>query len=141
VLLETVASGEKNWSISFQVPTQQAFAQLNVTGGQVVFQEHPSGDNWRLEVGKLLIGERLTGGYTGRLKSALNDIPVNLFGSVKPEGEIADKKETITIEGQADVSEATLTFEGLAFREAKGPVINGKVRTDIPNSKVLGKLM
>ncbi|MGB5422370.1 MAG: AsmA family protein, partial [Desulfobacterales bacterium] len=42
VLLETVASGEKNWSLSIELPAQLAFAQLSVTRGQVVFREHPS---------------------------------------------------------------------------------------------------
>ena len=64
VLLETVASGEKNWSLSIEVPAVLAFAQLSVTGGQVVFREHPSGNAWRLKVAKLMIRERLTGGLT-----------------------------------------------------------------------------
>jgi len=62
VLLETVASGEKNWSLSIELPAQLAFTQLSVTRGQVVFREHPSGNVWRLAVGELLIRERLTGG-------------------------------------------------------------------------------
>ena len=49
VLLETVSSGEKNWSLSIEVPAVLAFAQLSVTGGQVVFREHPSGNAWATE--------------------------------------------------------------------------------------------
>jgi uncharacterized protein involved in outer membrane biogenesis len=53
VLLETVASGEKNWSLSFELPAKLAFGQLNVTDGQVVFRDYPSpatsGDWWSLK--------------------------------------------------------------------------------------------
>ena len=141
VLLETVASGEKNWSLSFELPARLAFAQLNVTGGQVVFREHPSGAEWRLVVAKLQIRERLAGGYTGRLEANLNDIPVKLDGDVRLDAEIAGKKNAITIEGQANISEAKLTFEGLTSKDAKGPIVNGKVRANIPDLKALGKLL
>jgi uncharacterized protein involved in outer membrane biogenesis len=53
VLLETVASGEKNWSLSFELPAKLAFGQLNVTDDQVVFRDYPSpatsGDWWSLK--------------------------------------------------------------------------------------------
>jgi len=140
VLLETVASGEKNWSLSFELPAKLAFAQLNVTGGQVVFREHPSGDKWRLVVAKLRIQERLAGGYTGRLEANLNDIPVKLDGDVRPDEKITGKKDAIVIVGQADISEAKLTFEGLASKDAKGPIVNGKVQANIPDLKTLGKM-
>ena len=141
VLLETVASGEKNWSLSFEVPAQLAFAQLNVTDGQVVFREHPSGAEWRLVVAKLRIRERLAGGYTGRLETSLNEVPVKLDGSARPAGGIAGKKNAIAIEGQANISEAKLTFEGLASKDAKGPIVSGKVQANLPDLKALGKLL
>jgi AsmA family protein len=140
VLLETVASGEKNWSLSFEVPVQLAFAQLNVTDGQVVFREHPSGNAWRLEVAKLMIRERLTGGYAGRLEAHLNDIPVKLDGAVRPAEEIAGKKETLSIDGQADISGAKLKFEGLASKDTEGSIVKGNIRADIKDLQVLGKL-
>ena len=140
VLLETVASGEKNWSLSIEVPAVLAFAQLSVTGGQVVFREHPSGNAWRLEVAKLMIRERLTGGYAGRLEANLNDIPVNLDGDVRPAEEIAGKKETLSIDGQADISGAKLKFEGLASKDTEGPIVKGNIRVDIKDLQGLGKL-
>ena len=138
VLLETVASGEKNWSLSIELPAKLAFAQLNVTGGQVVFREHPSGNAWRLEVAKLMIRERLTGGYAGRLEANLNDIPVKLDGDVRPAEDIAGKKDAVAIEGQADISAAKLKFDGLASKDAKGPIVKGNIRADIPDPKVWG---
>jgi uncharacterized protein involved in outer membrane biogenesis len=140
VLLETVASGEKNWSLSIEVPAVLAFAQLSVTGGQVVFREHPSGNAWRLEVAKLMIRERLTGGYAGRLEANLNDIPVKLGGEVRLAEGIAGKKDAVAIEGQADISAAKLNFDGLSSKDAKGIIVKGKARADIPDPKVVGKL-
>ena len=140
VLLETVASGEKNWSISFAVPAELAFAQLSVSDGKVVYREHPSGAEWRLDVGKLLIRKRLTGGYTVRLDANMNDRPVNLDGNVRPTGKLAGKKENLSIDGQADISGAKLKFEGLASRDADGPIVEGNVRADIKDVQVLGKL-
>ena len=140
VLLETVASGEKNWSLSIELPAKLAFAQLNVTGGEVVFREHPSGAEWRLAVAKLMIRERLTGGYAGRLEANLNDIPVKLEGNVRPAEGIAGKKDALAIEGQADISAAKLNFDGLSSKDAKGIIVKGKVRADIPDPKVVGKL-
>ncbi|MEN8757289.1 MAG: AsmA family protein, partial [Desulfobacterales bacterium] len=141
VLLETVASGEKNWSLSFELPAKLAFAQLNVTDGQVVFREHPSGAEWRLVVAELRIRERLAGGYTGRLEANLNDIPIKLDGDVRLDAEIAGKKNAINIEGQANISEAKLTFEGLASKDSKGPIVNGKVLANLLDLKALGKLL
>ena len=140
VLLETVASGEKNWSLSIELPAKLAFAQLNVTGGQVVFREHPSGNAWRLAVAKLMIRERLTGGYAGRLEANLNDIPVKLDGDVRPAKDIGGKKETLSIDGQADISGAKLKFEGLASKDTEGPVVKGNIQADIKDLQVLGKL-
>ncbi len=140
VLLETVASGEKNWSISFAVPAELAFAQLSVSDGKVVFREHPSGAEWRLDVGKLLIRKRLTGGYTVRLDANMNDTPVNLDGNVRPTGKLAGKKETLSIDGQADISGAKLKFEGLTSRDTDGPIVEGNIRADIKDVQVLGKL-
>jgi len=140
VLLETVASGEKNWSLSIEVPAVLAFAQLSVTGGQVVFREHPSGNAWRLEVAKLMIRERLTGGYAGLLEANLNDIPVKLDGAVRPAEEIAGKKETLSIDGQADISGAKFKFEGLASKDTEGSIVKGNIRADIKDLQVLGKL-
>ncbi|MGD8951362.1 MAG: AsmA family protein [Desulfobacterales bacterium] len=140
VLLETVASGEKNWSLSIELPAKLGFAKLNVTSGQVVFREHPSGAEWRLAVGELLIRERLTGGYTGRLEANLNDIPVKLDGDVRPAEDIAGKKETLSIDGQADISGAKLKFEGLASKETEGPIVKGNIRADIKDLQGLGKL-
>jgi len=140
VLLETVASGEKNWSLSIEVPAVLAFAQLSVTDGQVVFREHPSGNAWRLEVAKLMIRERLTGGYAGSLEANLNDIPVKLDGDVRPAEDIAGKKETLSIDGQADISGAKLKFEGLASKDTEGPIVKGNIRADIKDLQVLGKL-
>ena len=140
VLLETVASGEKNWSISFEVPPKLAFAQLNVTAGKVVFREHPSGADWRLDVGKLQIRKKLTGGYTVRLDANMKDIPVGLDGNVRPAGEITGKKETVAIEGEADISGAKINFEGLASKDKEGQIVKGNVRADIPDLKALGKL-
>ena len=141
VLLETVAGGEKNWSLSFELPAKLAFAQLNVTDGQVVFREHPSDAEWRLMVAKLHIQEQLAGGYAGRLDANLNDVPVKLDDDVRPDEKIAGKKDAIVIVGQADISEAKLTFEGLASKDAKGPIVSGKVRANIPDLKALGKLL
>ena len=140
VLLETVASGEKNWSISFELPAQLAFAQLSVTRGQVVFREHPSGNVWRLAVGEMLIRERLTGGYAGRLEANLNDMPMKLDVDVRPAEDIAGKKETLSIDGQADISGAKLKFEGLASKDTEGPIVKGNIRADIKDLQGLGKL-
>ena len=140
VLLETVASGEKNWSLSIELPAKLAFAQLNVTGGQIVFREHPSGAEWRLVVGELLIRERLTGGYAGRLEANLNDIPVKLDGDVRPAEDTAGKKETLSIDAQADISGAKLKFEGLASKDTEGPIVKGNIRADIKDLQGLGKL-
>ena len=140
VLLETVASGEKNWSISFAVPTELAFAQLSVSDGKVVYREHPSGAEWRLDVGTLLIRKRLTGGYTMRLDANMNDTPFNLEGNVRPTGKLAGKKETLSIDGQADISGAKLKFEGLTSRDTDGPIVEGNVRADIKDVQVLRKL-
>jgi uncharacterized protein involved in outer membrane biogenesis len=140
VLLETVASGEKNWSLSIELPANLGFAQLNVTSGLVVFREHPSGSEWRLAVDELLIRERLTGGYAGRLEANLNDIPVKLDGDVRPAEDIAGKKETLSIDGQADISGAKLKFEGLASKDTEGPIVKGNIRADIKDLQVLGKL-
>ena len=140
VLLETVANGEKNWLLSIELPAQLAFAQLSVTRGQVVFREHPSGNAWRLAVGELLIRERLTGGYAGRLEANLNDMPVKLDVDVRPAEDIAGKKETLSIDGQADISGAKLKFEGLASKDTEGPIVKGNIRADIKDLQVLGKL-
>ena len=140
VLLETVASGEKNWSLSIELPAQLAFAQLSVTRGQVVFREHPSGNVWRLAVGELLIRERLTGGYAGRLEANLNDMPMKLDVDVRPAEDIAGKKETLSIDGQADISGAKLKFEGLASKDTEGPIVKGNIRADIKDLQGLGKL-
>jgi uncharacterized protein involved in outer membrane biogenesis len=141
VLLETVASGEKNWSLSIELPAQLAFAQLSVTRGQVVFREHPSGNVWRLAVGELLIRERLTGGYAGRLEANLNDMPVKLDVDVRPAEDIAAKKETLSIDGQADISGAKLKFEGLASKDTESPIVKGNIRADIKDLQGLGKLV
>ncbi|MEN8690946.1 MAG: AsmA family protein, partial [Desulfobacterales bacterium] len=140
VLLETVASGEKNWSLSIELPAKLGFAQLNVTGGQVVFREYPSGNAWRLAVAKLMIRERLTGGYAGRLEANLNDILVKLDGDVRPAEDTAGKKKTLSIDGQADISGAKLKFEGLALKDTEGPIVKGNIRADIKDLQGLGKL-
>ena len=141
VLLETVASGEKNWSLNIELPAHLAFAQLSVTRGQVVFREHPSGNVWRLAVGELLIRERLPGGYAGRLEAKLNDMPVKLDVDVRPAEDIAGKKETLSIDGQADISGAKLKFEGLASKDTEGPIVKGNIRADIKDLQGLGKLV
>jgi uncharacterized protein involved in outer membrane biogenesis len=140
VLLETVASGEKNWSLTFDVPAKLAFAQLKVSGGQIVFREHPSGDEWRLVVEKLSIQEKLAGGYAGRLEARLNDFPVEVDVDVKPGADVNSTQDALAIEGRASISEATLDFDGQAFKEAKVTVIKGKLQADIPDPQVLGKL-
>ncbi len=95
---------------------------------------------WRLDVGKLLIRKRLTGGYTVRLDANMKDIPVELDGDVRPAEEIAGKKETVSIDGQADISGAKLKFEGLASKDTEGPIVKGNVRADIKDLQALGKL-
>ena len=53
---------------------------------------------------------------------------------------IAGKKDAVAIEGQADISAAKLNFDGLSSKDAKGIIVKGKARADIPDPKVVGKL-
>ena len=141
ILLETVESGKKNWSLNFEVPEKLAFARLKVTDGQVVYREHPSGKAWRLVIAQLLLREKWGIGYSGRLDANLNDIAVTLNGEVKPAAVIADKEDALQIDGQAVISGAKLKLEGLASKGADGSIVKGKVQVKISDLSTFEKLL
>ena len=111
VLLETVESGVKNWSISLNVPKELAVARLNVANGVVVFRQYPSGAEWRLGVAQLRLQRGLTPGYSARLNASLNGLPVSLdVRAGPPDGLVSN--DALAIEAQGEIAGAEFILRG-----------------------------
>jgi hypothetical protein len=80
------------------------------------------------------------GWLRGASRGQPDDMPVKLDVDVRPTEDIAGQKETLSIDGQADISGAKLKFEGLASKDTEGPIVKGNIRADIKDLQGLGKL-